>query len=163
MRRDRPLAAALFAVVSAPWWLALSLSLGGVGWTGTYSGAVASGVAGALAGRALGAAARSDPRLWRAAVRGVLVGGAGVVLWTLGFVALEGVEDGSWPSLIDLVGVVLAVLLALAGVPWVVPGAVAGVVFRWGARWGAVSRRARTIPRRALPVSRRTAPPRGGP
>ena len=158
MRRDRPLAAVIFAVASAPGWLVLWLLHGGVGWAGMFSGAAASGVAGAMSGRALGAAARSDPRLWRAAVRGVLVGGAGAVLWTLGLVAVV-VEDGPRPPLIDLAGAVVAVLLSLAALPWVLPGAVAGVAFYWAARCGAVPRRRRPIPRRARPVPRRTGRP----
>ena len=124
--RDRPLAAALFAGAGLPGWVAVAASVGGLsplqaaGYA--LAGSVASGAAGALAGRVLAAEARAGASLWKGAALGVLVSALGVGLAAVALALSAGVSRAVLGAVAGVFGALLVPWL-----PWLVPGAVAGV------------------------------------
>ena len=129
MRRDRTLAALLFAAAGVPGGLAVASSFSGLSpfyvIVAALGGALASGAAGALAGPALGAEARGGASLSKGAVLGALVAICGVVIASAAITLAPARFSASLPeAFVGMVGSLLVVSL-----PWMGFGAVAGLLF----------------------------------
>lgn len=142
MSRDRIVAAALFAIAGVPSGLSIALSLGALSPSqiavAALVGAVATGTAGAVAGRTLGTEARAGAPPSKGAVLGAFVSALGVLIGSVGWVAVMMVEEGAWrwEALEALVFVFVYVLVV--ALPSLAVGGLAGGVFYWLAQRGAV-------------------------